>query len=88
VPPARILSFRNSGLFSMNSSQALNARTQDLTPGFFDAGKLYLAKTELWTSRDNMLSGSFSGFELDDIESIDVDTMNDWTTLLRLRGAD
>ena len=87
VPPARILSIGKSGLYTMNHQAALNKRTQDLSPGFFDAGKLYLAKTALWESRDNMLSGAFSGFELDYAESIDVDTEDDWAALLRIRGA-
>lgn len=87
VPPARILSRTEEGLFSMSNSQALDARTQDLDTGFFDAGKLYMATADRWLQSRNMLAGQFSGFLLSTQEAVDVDTLSDWDDFLRYRAA-
>jgi N-acylneuraminate cytidylyltransferase len=86
TPPARLLKEIVPSVFQMTDSASLNERTQDLPIGYFDAGKLYLARASAWRSRTNMLSDKFSGYLLKEQDSIDIDTPEDWEYFKKIKS--
>jgi N-acylneuraminate cytidylyltransferase len=62
----------------MSNPEFISTRTQDLTPAFYDAGKVYVARASVWQTRKSLLSGSFIGYELPFWAAQDIDTLEDW----------
>jgi len=54
------------------------ARTQDLYPTYFDAGKMYGGRKSDWLETQTPLLSSPRGFELPEWLSVDMDTVEDW----------
>jgi CMP-N-acetylneuraminic acid synthetase len=76
--PQRALLENSDGSLSMSNPEFISTRTQDLTPAFYDAGKVYVARARVWQTRELLLSGSFIGYELPFWAAQDIDTLEDW----------
>jgi N-acylneuraminate cytidylyltransferase len=76
--PQRALLENGDGSLSMSTPEFRSTRTQDLTPAFYDAGKVYVARAHVWKTRESLLSGSFIGYELPFWAAQDIDTLEDW----------
>jgi N-acylneuraminate cytidylyltransferase len=87
-PPARLLREISPSVFQMVDASALDERTQDLPQGYFDAGKLYLARASTWRSSNNALAHKFNGYLLNEQDSIDIDTLEDWEYFKKLKSVD
>lgn len=55
-----------------------NSRSQDLFESYFDAGKLYAARTSKWRQITNPLLEAPRGFLLPTWASVDIDNEDDW----------
>ena len=77
-PHERSLKRQEDNLMSLESSDHLLTRTQDLPQRYFDAGKLYVAKASVWEARETMMEKPFVPFYLPDWAAVDLDEPEDW----------
>ena len=77
-PHERSLRRQDDNLMSLESSDHLLTRTQDLPQRYFDAGKLYVAKASVWEARETMMEKPFVPFYLPDWAAVDLDEPDDW----------
>lgn len=61
-----------------NNREALNIRSQDLIPKYFDAGMFYFCKTELMFKYKCLVPDKTLGFIIDESQCQDIDTQEDW----------
>lgn len=67
-----------NGFLIPNDKAALNIRSQDLTPKYFDVGMFYFCKTEVMLKERTVVPINTSGYVIDEAECQDIDTPNDW----------
>ena len=78
APIQRALVTDSRQVLSFREPDFALARTQDLKPTFFDAGKFYGGRKSDWIETENPLLSSARGFELPNWLSVDLDTIEDW----------
>lgn len=61
-----------------NDRDALNIRSQDLIPKYFDAGMFYFCKTDALFEYSSLVPEKTLGFIIDEIRCQDIDTEEDW----------
>ena len=67
-----------SGVLEPDNPSALNIRSQDLLPKYYDAGLFYIySKSNIKELMQNTYS-SYQGFLMPRIQSVDIDTEDDW----------
>lgn len=66
------------GLLTANDPAALNIRSQDLVPKYFDVGMFYLIKTDTLLREKTLFPKSTAAVVLDEMEVQDIDDMDDW----------
>lgn len=77
-PIQRALKVKANNRIEMIAPENMQIRTQDLEASYHDLGQFYMFKTEKIIS-DNRLWNDNTGFiELKEIESHDIDTIEDW----------
>jgi N-acylneuraminate cytidylyltransferase len=76
---ALVPSRSNLGLMKMEHPSFAQTRTQDLSPSFYDAGKVYAARASKWLSSTSILAEPFKYFELPYRLAQDLDSQEDWT---------
>lgn len=57
---------------------ALNMRSQDLQPCYYDVGMFYFTRTKLMLDNKSLLPQPLIPFVIDELECQDIDTINDW----------
>ena len=77
-PHERSLEQMEEGLMTLASDEHLLTRTQDLPQRYFDAGKLYIARSTVWKAQETMMERPFVPFFLPDWASVDIDEPEDW----------
>jgi N-acylneuraminate cytidylyltransferase len=61
-----------------NDKAALNIRSQDLIPKYFDAGMFYFIKTDVMLREKTLFPEGTAAHILDEMDVQDIDTMDDW----------
>ena len=78
-PERSLTRVRDSNDFmKMSLPEMAGARSQDLAPSFYDAGKVYAARAKVWLSANSILGGSFRAIELPFWAAQDLDEVDDW----------
>jgi N-acylneuraminate cytidylyltransferase len=77
VPVEWAMQIQNGLLFPINP-QALNTRSQDLVPLYFDAGMFYFLKTGALLEQKTLVPDKTLGYIVDEKEIQDIDTPEDW----------
>lgn len=67
-----------SGKLKMNWPENRNSRTQDLPHAYFDSGQFYLFNVKKFLINKDIVTESCGGYEVDEIESQDIDNQEDW----------
>ena len=67
-----------TGMVDLFDPSHVATRTQDLEPGFYDAGQFYWGGADAWLSGEQILSHGTS-IELPEWRVVDIDTIADWT---------
>ena len=67
-----------NGFLIPNDKAALQIRSQDLTPKYFDVGMFYFCKTEIMLAEKSVVTTKTSGYIIDETECQDIDTPDDW----------
>jgi len=76
-PIQRALKIEN-GFTKMFQPEHMLSRSQDLEPGFHDAGQFYWLKTEPFQKRKLLYSEKMIAFEQSELEVQDIDNEIDW----------
>jgi pseudaminic acid cytidylyltransferase len=82
-PIQRAFSLTHDSSLNPFNLEALEARTQDLSSYFHDAGQFYFAKSKAWLSNKSILANAY-GFQIPKYASVDVDDVEDLVQLRRL----
>ncbi len=77
-PIQRALVVGKNGTMRMHDPKKINARSQDLKETFHDAGQFYWGKPINFTSNAKILSNNTKAYLINNLESIDIDTKDDW----------
>lgn len=77
VPIEWALKFEGK-FISANDKSALNMRSQDLVPKYFDAGMFYFCKVEKMLETKSLINEKTLGYVLDESQCQDIDTPEDW----------
>lgn len=77
VPIEWALKFEGK-FISANDKNALNIRSQDLVPKYFDAGMFYFCKVEKMLETKSLINEKTLGYVLDESQCQDIDTPEDW----------
>ena len=67
-----------NGFLVPNDRAALNIRSQDLVPKYFDAGMYYFVKTDALLEQKTVVPQKTIGYVMDESEIQDIDTPDDW----------
>lgn len=67
-----------NGFLIPNDKAALNIRSQDLTPKYFDVGMFYFCNTEVMLKEKTVVPTNTAGYVIDETECQDIDTPDDW----------
>lgn len=67
-----------NGFLIPNDKAALQIRSQDLTPKYFDVGMFYFCNTEIMLKEKTVVPTNTSGYIIDETECQDIDTPDDW----------
>jgi N-acylneuraminate cytidylyltransferase len=77
--------YRKSGeRFVPCDPQAMERRSQDLDPAFYDAGQFYWAHAETWSDPAARVWDGADAVEIPDARCVDIDTPEDWARAERL----
>jgi len=76
-PPQRGVIFQENKL-RWQSPENAQARSQDLTPLYHDAGQFYFFRTEKLIKNHSILTDNTSGIVISEMEAHDIDTEEDW----------
>jgi pseudaminic acid cytidylyltransferase len=76
-PIQRALKFENDKIALFNPEHLLT-RSQDLQPGYHDAGQFYWLRTAAFLSTPNLISEKTTGFVLPEWQVQDIDNEDDW----------
>lgn len=68
----------DNGFLVPNDRAALNIRSQDLVPKYFDAGMYYFVKTDALLEQKTVVPKKTIGYVMDESEIQDIDTPDDW----------
>ena len=77
-PILRSLKKDENGMVSMNWSEHLNSRSQDLAKSYHDAGQWYWIKTDVFLSTEKIIGEGAYGLHLNELEVQDIDNEIDW----------
>lgn len=77
VPIEWALKIKDRVLVS-NDRKALNVRSQDIEPKYFDAGMFYFCKTEKIHENNSLMPPKTKGIIIPESECQDIDTLEDW----------
>lgn len=77
-PIWRSLRMSQKGQVFLNFPENLNARSQDLTPAFHDAGQWYWFHVPAFLGSKTLMGGNSGGMELPASQVQDIDTEADW----------
>jgi N-acylneuraminate cytidylyltransferase len=77
-PILRSLKMDEQGYLSMNWSQYLNTRSQDLEPAYHDTGTFYWIRTESLLKYKTIITPQTGGIIVDEITVQDIDAETDW----------
>ena len=61
-----------------NDRAALNIRSQDLTPKYYDVGMFYFCDIEVMFKEHTLVPQSTAAYIIDEMECQDIDTPEDW----------
>lgn len=76
-PPQRAMEIQEGNLV-FRQPEYMNARSQDLTPHYHDAGQFYVMRTESFLKNHSLLVGRIKPIELSELEVQDIDNEVDW----------
>lgn len=76
-PPQRAFTMEED-LLTLAYPEYRDARSQDLTPFYHDAGQFYLFRTAQFLESGQLLAGRMRAMELTETEVQDIDTETDW----------
>lgn len=76
-PPQRAYEIED-GLLKFRAPEYMDARSQDLSPWYHDAGQFYIFRTEGFLKTHRITAGSILPLEISDMEVQDIDTETDW----------
>ncbi len=68
----------SSGEIVPKNKEALDIRSQDLTPLYFDAGQFYFCNIDKMIQTGSMMAGKSFPYVLPELEVQDIDSENDW----------
>lgn len=77
TPPSRAFFIRENGHIELQSLDASNSRTQDLRPGYKDAGQFYWGMRDSWMNFENIHQHG-CGIDSGKWGFIDIDEPEDW----------
>lgn len=77
-PIQRALKINSNNKIEMIAPENMQIRTQDLEASFHDLGQFYMFKTEKIISHNRLWNDNTGFIELKEIESHDIDTIEDW----------
>lgn len=78
-PIQRALQMTEQGRLKMIQQKYLNARTQDLTEFWHDAGMFYWGRVETWLASESIFSTLAVPVKLPRYKVHDIDSQQDWT---------
>ena len=87
-PPQRGITLDEQGFVSMQSPEFLNARSQDLTPLYHDAGQFSFGRRKSWLSGQSSFVMRTRAIELSRGEAVDIDEPDDLIFARRLFEAE
>ena len=87
-PPQRGIALDEQGFVSMQSPEFLNARSQDLTPLYHDAGQFSFGRRKSWLSGQSSFVMRTRAIELSRGEAVDIDEPDDLIFARRLFEAE
>lgn len=73
----RALKLLNNGNVQAFFSEFELTRTQDLEPGYYDAGQFYWGKAQAWLTNPKIYSSGL-GYVIPNWRVVDIDTTEDW----------
>jgi pseudaminic acid cytidylyltransferase len=76
-PIQRALRLGQEGVLAPFFPEATDARSQDLEPGYYDAGQFYWGWRDAWLSEAPVHSNGH-GFVIPEWRAVDIDTPDDW----------
>ena len=76
-PPQRAYEIED-GLLKFRAPEYMDARSQDLSPWYHDAGQFYIFRTEGFLKTHRITAGNIIPLEISDMEVQDIDTETDW----------
>lgn len=77
-PIQRALQIGADGFAEYREPAFRNARSQDLTPTYHDAGMFYFSKTEAFLETKSLVAKKTVLYEMDERRVQDIDTLEDW----------
>ena len=69
---------KDGSRLTMNWSEHLNSRSQDLPEAFHDAGQFYFFRVNAFLKEKKLFGENSGGIEISEIEGQDIDNENDW----------
>ncbi|MBO4899289.1 MAG: pseudaminic acid cytidylyltransferase [Lachnospiraceae bacterium] len=76
-PPQRAYEIRD-GYLEFRAPEYMDARSQDLTPWYHDAGQFYVFRTDSFLNTRRITAGRILPMEIPETEVQDIDTPEDW----------
>ena len=76
-PIWRSLKMEN-GKLQMNWEEYKNARSQDLSKAYHDAGQFYFFNVAAFLQKGTIMTNNMSGIEISEMEGQDIDNETDW----------
>lgn len=83
-PIFRALKKNEAGYLEMVWPEHVNTRSQDLPTTFHDAGQVYWIRTEGLLTSQKLYTPNAVGFELGQLDCVDIDTEEDWKVAEKL----
>ncbi|MET0295264.1 MAG: pseudaminic acid cytidylyltransferase [Phenylobacterium sp.] len=78
APIQRAIRRRPDGRLDMFQPETFNTRSQDLEPGYFDAGQFYWGRPDAWRRGLRMFGPDATAIEIPLWRVADIDTPEDW----------
>ncbi|MCR5595694.1 MAG: pseudaminic acid cytidylyltransferase [Lachnospiraceae bacterium] len=76
-PPQRAYEIRD-GILTFRAPEYMDARSQDLSPWYHDAGQFYVFKTDSFLRTKKITAGTILPMVISETEVQDIDTEEDW----------
>ena len=77
-PIQRALKMNDRGLIEMFNPQYLSTRSQDLEPGYCDAGQFYWFNVKRFLEKKVVWTNNTTGIVIPELEGHDIDNLDDW----------